>query len=300
MAGFIAAVQSLGQAPILVIVDTLARCLGGGDENSARDMGAAITSLDHVRHAFGCAVLVLHHTGHSNEHRERGSSALRAAADTLIIGAKTDDVMTLRCEKQRNAEPFEDIAVRLVPVDIGGETSCVIEPATGPAPSSSKLTGNALRALRALVEHFDENGATFTEWQLATGISKSSFASALSRLTGITTWTRRASGRGAHYTATPKGREAAAGPGRSKDGPIGPDETKGSRSSSVHPPFKGGPAGPTPRTENQDQDVNSSSGDAPADDSFADPEVDEDESGADPFADPEVVDGVPDGEPTVH
>jgi hypothetical protein len=75
-------VQENGIAPSLVIVDTLARSLpSGADENSAKDVGAFINIVDRIRDHFGCVVLVLHHTGHNEETRARGSSALKAAMD---------------------------------------------------------------------------------------------------------------------------------------------------------------------------------------------------------------------------
>src|SRR5439155_17182506 len=96
---FLAAVAALPERPVLIIIDTLARCLVGGDENSAKDMGIAIAALDRLRAELGCSVLVVHHTGHANEERERGSSALRAAVDTLLVLRAAGSVITLKCAK---------------------------------------------------------------------------------------------------------------------------------------------------------------------------------------------------------
>ncbi len=62
--------------PVLIIVDTLARCFVGGEENSAKDMGLFTAGVDRLRHATGAAVLVVHHSGWERG-RERGSTALR-------------------------------------------------------------------------------------------------------------------------------------------------------------------------------------------------------------------------------
>ena len=48
---FTAAIRPL--APALVIFDTLARCMIGGDENSARDMGLMVAACDDLRAATG-------------------------------------------------------------------------------------------------------------------------------------------------------------------------------------------------------------------------------------------------------
>ena len=51
------------QRPALIIVDTLARCMVGGDENSAKDMGLFIAHADALRKETGATVLIIHHTG---------------------------------------------------------------------------------------------------------------------------------------------------------------------------------------------------------------------------------------------
>src|SRR5205085_2160275 len=65
--------------PQLIIVDTLARTIGAGDENSARDQGALIRQLDAMRLETGATVVILHHTNKAGT-AERGSGALRGAS----------------------------------------------------------------------------------------------------------------------------------------------------------------------------------------------------------------------------
>ena len=129
---FISAILPI--TPALVVFDTLARCMIGGDENSARDMGLVIASCDRLRAATGATVLVVHHTGKSGQ-VERGSSALRAACDFMLGLSGDDDVITLTCEKSKDAEPFDPRTLRLVTIETGRtredgtpETSCVILP----------------------------------------------------------------------------------------------------------------------------------------------------------------------------
>ena len=67
--------------PVLIVIDTLARNFNG-DENSAGDMGKFINNVNqYLRVPFGCVVLIVHHTGHSEKKRARGSTALRAGID---------------------------------------------------------------------------------------------------------------------------------------------------------------------------------------------------------------------------
>ena len=94
----------------LVIIDTWARALTGGDENSAGDAGVAVDILDTVRRKTGATTLVVHHSG-ADGTRERGSTALRAAADTSIAMMKNeqDGVISFICKKQKDAEPFKTV-----------------------------------------------------------------------------------------------------------------------------------------------------------------------------------------------
>lgn len=69
-------------APALIVVDTLARNLGNGEESSNSDIGTFINNIDvMLRRAFDCSVLIVHHSGWQESHRSRGASALRAAMD---------------------------------------------------------------------------------------------------------------------------------------------------------------------------------------------------------------------------
>src|SRR3546814_1338717 len=68
--------------PRLIVLDTLARNFGPGDENSTQDMQRAIDTVDAIREMTGAWVIAIHHSGHSDKSRARGSIVLRGAADT--------------------------------------------------------------------------------------------------------------------------------------------------------------------------------------------------------------------------
>jgi len=106
--------------PILVIIDTLARNYGPGDENSTKDMTAFVTAVDHwFRQRFGCAVLVIHHSGH-NQERARGSSSLKAAVDAEYEVVKSaEGLVTFSTTKMKDAEPAPPKAFELLSVDLG-------------------------------------------------------------------------------------------------------------------------------------------------------------------------------------
>lgn len=132
VAAFIEAAKAAagGHGIGLVTVDTLARCMPGGDENSAMDIGAVIANVDLIRSRLGAAVLIVHHTGRNGE-QERGSTALRGSADAMfqcVPDAASQGYVRIRCTKMKDAEPAEDVHTRRLPVAIDGadERSCVI------------------------------------------------------------------------------------------------------------------------------------------------------------------------------
>lgn len=166
----ILAIQSLSAPPVAVVIDTLARNMGDGDENSARDMARLTAGVDRIRHATGGAVILVHHTGLKGG-RERGSSSLRGDVDTsmLLRGSKSG-LIRLDCLKQREDEPFASMALQLTK---RGD-SCVLLPAppnSTPAPATSTSELRALRALAAAMP----NGLTYSSWGTACGMKGGAF-----------------------------------------------------------------------------------------------------------------------------
>jgi len=98
----------------LFIIDTWARSLTGGDENSAQDAGVAIDVCEKVRTETGASPLVVHHSG-ADGMRERGSTALRGASDCTLHMQKEEasGVITLTCKKSKDSEPFSPIRFKL-------------------------------------------------------------------------------------------------------------------------------------------------------------------------------------------
>lgn len=108
--------------PSLVIIDTLARCFDG-DENQQEDMGRFVAGADRIRQEFKSTVIVVHHTRLDGE-RERGNTAFRGAADTMCAVERKNGVITLKCNKQKDAEEFVDHAFALSVIP--QHESCVI------------------------------------------------------------------------------------------------------------------------------------------------------------------------------
>jgi hypothetical protein len=129
--------NSGGTEPVLVVVDTMARAMAGGDENSAKDVGCLIRGLDWIRDRWQCCVLVIHHTGHADGARERGrgSSAYYGALDSELLVTSDGTRVTVRSTKEKDWPKPRELCLdcRIVGVDVDGttETTLVLDEAEG-------------------------------------------------------------------------------------------------------------------------------------------------------------------------
>ena len=156
--------------PALIVLDTLARCFVGGDENSAQEMGEFVDGLEWLRRATRAAIIVVHHTGKQAPDTERGSSALRAAVDVMIRVWKRDNVITVENTKQKDDEEFPDIHLRLKTVVVEGDnTSCVIEPSAGRSATRNGIPAQLKNALAAITTSPDDS-LTTAEWARKAGL----------------------------------------------------------------------------------------------------------------------------------
>lgn len=110
--------------PSIIVVDTLHRFLSG-DENSAQDAKTMLDACNALMQEFSCSVLLVHHTGVSEEsqHRARGSSAWRGALDIeiSIVPPKSEDApIEIIQRKSKDAEMSVPIFVNLKSVAING------------------------------------------------------------------------------------------------------------------------------------------------------------------------------------
>jgi len=117
------AIRALKIKPDVITVDTLHRFMAG-DENSAQDAKTMLDACAALMQEFGCTVILVHHTGVSEEaqHRARGSSAWRGALDIEIsvIPAKGDKSIEIVQRKSKDAEMAMPVYVDLESVAIPG------------------------------------------------------------------------------------------------------------------------------------------------------------------------------------
>lgn len=160
------ALNKLGVRPDMIVFDTLARSMGGGDENSAQDMGKVIASIDRIRRATAAHVMVVHHSGKDTSRGARGSSALRAAVDTEVELTRKDEVITAAQKKQRDQAVGPQFSFRLDDVLLGIDedgdpvTTCRVVPCDVPYSGADrrKPSPSEARVLQALGQYIADYG----------------------------------------------------------------------------------------------------------------------------------------------
>ena len=154
-----------GQLPGFIVVDTFARSMVGGDENSVKDVSKVIASTQRLQEITEGTVMFLHH-GTKSKGEIRGSSALLGGLDTAMKTERNNsnkgNVVTLTCEKQKDAAEFEAITLIRQKVDLeDGESSLVFDITV---PLDMK-TRRQLEQLQILVHHAGEQGLMNAEWK---------------------------------------------------------------------------------------------------------------------------------------
>ena len=167
-------IRRMGVKPCVIVVDTLHRFLAG-DENSAQDAKTMLDACALLMSEFGCSVLLVHHTGVSEEaqHRARGSSAWRGALDIEISvkPAKDDDPLEIIQRKSKDAEleaPFYGL-LESVPIngwiDEDGEqvTTAVLKATYAPELKQNKKQTKLANQKKTLESAWWSSGAEVME-----------------------------------------------------------------------------------------------------------------------------------------
>ena len=167
LASVMGAIADIGEPPSLVVLDTLARNFGPGDENNTQDMTAFVRACDELRLAWGCAVALVHHSGHGDKSRSRGSSVLHGAVDTAYQLQRDGDTITVTNRKMKDGPMPEAFAFEFRTVELGFDnedgseaTSAVLEPVDvprSPPIATGKHQKHALESLDALTRAQREN-----------------------------------------------------------------------------------------------------------------------------------------------
>ncbi|MGI4877647.1 MAG: AAA family ATPase [Janthinobacterium lividum] len=182
-----------GAPPVLVVVDTLSKTFGVGQENSD-GMVSYVANCQRIATEFQCCVMPVHHRPKdSTNETPRGHGSLTAGVDTVLL-IEAGPPKRLRVTKQKDGELAADMAFTLTSVALGTSkrdklvTSAVVAMIDGPAPvvskSGRKLTDPQALTLTALHRAIDEAGE-YAPPGIPLAILK---AGLVSRVVKITAW----------------------------------------------------------------------------------------------------------------
>lgn len=143
--------RNFDENPILIVIDTLNRNFGDGDENATKDMSAFVAALDSIRILTGACIEVVHHTGKGESGTARGNSALRAALDSEFAVKPVEGGLKVSCTKQKDAEQFDPIPFTFETIELGAPDGKPIESLV------CVLDGNALE-IEARTDAMLKNG----------------------------------------------------------------------------------------------------------------------------------------------
>jgi len=160
----------LGHPVKLIVIDTLARAMSGGDENTSSDMGAVISVADAIRQDSQAHVMFIHHPGKDSARGPRGSTSLPAAIDAQIEVTAEGDDRQAHVIFQRDLASGDVIRFKLDVIHLGKNrrgkpvTSCVSIVAKKGSPEASSrnqvkhITGDVRSAYEVLCNVLAANG----------------------------------------------------------------------------------------------------------------------------------------------
>ena len=189
IAALVAEIRAMPEAPALIVIDTLNRNFGPGDENGTADMTRAVAGLDALRTATGAAILALHHTGHGDKTRGRGSIVLNASVDMEYRITKTDRTVQAVNTKSKDSDTPPPLAwileKQVLPwADSDGQPMDSAVLASTEASTNASTRGLLTRPQRltlkaldtAIERHGDDGAALIADWRraaLEAGITQS-------------------------------------------------------------------------------------------------------------------------------
>jgi RecA-family ATPase len=159
--------EKSGHKCVLIILDTVTRTFGAGDQHQSRDMQKYVQSVDELNRATGAHIAAIHHSPWSDD-RGKGAIDLDGAIDVSFVvnvkGSGLAKTFTLTCTGANDGEEGDITTFQLESVRLG--TDADGKPTTAPvvvqaAPAvlpGMNLKGQSEKALAALERAIEEHG----------------------------------------------------------------------------------------------------------------------------------------------
>lgn len=147
--------------PDLVIIDTLAQCKLGADENRATDMEIVFSNLQEMVKQLDCAALVVHHLGKGGN--IRGSSVILSHPASIIELRKVDsDTIEKLCRKAKYCPEWQPKQYGFIRHELGefgsDQTPVPIAEIAAPEGNPYSLKDSDLKVLQLINEWTGQGG----------------------------------------------------------------------------------------------------------------------------------------------
>jgi hypothetical protein len=112
--------ESRGVRAELFVVDTLAQCTVGADEQSSQAMGQATAAMIRIRRELDTSVVFIHHSGKDEKRGMRGSSSIKGNTDAMwcIEREGKELAATIITQRQKDVLLTDDVTFSLVNVKV--------------------------------------------------------------------------------------------------------------------------------------------------------------------------------------
>lgn len=144
----------------LVVIDTVGRAMAGLNENAQEHASKFSNMVQQLQYGLlDAAVLAIHHSGHENSDRARGSSVFMADVDTMlkVERAENQEASTITMTKQKDAAEWQNpimVEAKSVIVDATSETTSLAMIAPEPAKIAAvKTTDKASKSNKRRNQH---------------------------------------------------------------------------------------------------------------------------------------------------
>jgi AAA domain-containing protein len=153
---------------VLIILDTVTRTFGPGDQHQSRDMQRYVQSVDELTRVTGAHIAAIHHSPWSDD-RGKGAIDLDGAVDVSFVvnvkGTGLAKVFTLSCTGANDGEEGTVTSFKLESIALGADadgnvtTAPVVVRTTDTAKTDgSNLTGNTAKAFDSLERAIEQYG----------------------------------------------------------------------------------------------------------------------------------------------
>lgn len=170
--------------PVMMVVDTLAMCSSGADENNTKDMQRIVDACKRLADELDCSIVLVHHTNKQNQ--IRGSMTVYNSADTAIQLTKQGDFIEVKQRKSKDSREFEPLNLEQVTIGLGYEddrgeevTSLVLIPSDKVVADEAQLSVNQIAVINAMLV---DPTASMADLALIADLSRSAVAGVIHRL----------------------------------------------------------------------------------------------------------------------